>query len=161
MSSRLPDDHCISTRTARKGPRPQRITTERNLIVPWLGGTMFRTVLMSSAIAGLLAFGTPATAFAQQEQPPTTATQDAKKAGKETKKAGKEAGEAGKDAGKATGKAVKHGAKATAHGAKKAAGKTKDAVTLDTTSALCKDGTTQTGKTKATACDGHGGVAKQ
>jgi hypothetical protein len=126
-----------------------------------LGGTMFRTLIMSSAVAGLLAFGTPAaTAFAQ-EQPPTTATQDAKKAGKETKKAGKEAGHATKDAAKATGKAVKHGAKATAHGTKKAAEKTKDAVTLDTTSALCKDGTTQTGKTKTTACDGHGGVAKQ
>jgi len=43
--------------------------------------------------------------------------------------------------------------------APKAAEKVKDAVTLDTTSALCKDGTTQTGKTKTTACDGHGGVA--
>jgi hypothetical protein len=117
---------------------------------------------MSSAIAGLLACGTPAaTLFAQQEQPPTTATQDAKKAGTESKKAGKEAGEATKDAGKATAKAVKSGAKKTAHGTKKAASKTKDAVTLDTTSAVCKDGTTQTGKTKATACDGHGGVAKQ
>ena len=39
--------------------------------------------------------------------------------------------------------------------------KTKDAVTLDTTSALCKDGTTQTGKTKTTACDNHGGVAEK
>src|SRR3954452_16562735 len=119
---------------------------------------MFRQLLMSSALAGVLAFGVPtATMIAQQ----TTATQDAKKAGKETKKAGKEAGEATKDAGKATAKAVKHGAKKTAHGTKKAASKTKDAVTLDTTSALCKDGSTQTGKTKATACDGHGGVAKQ
>jgi hypothetical protein len=125
---------------------------------------MLKTVLMSSAIAGLLAFGTPAaTAFAQQPPaatPQTTAGEDAKKAGKETKKAGKDAGEATKDAGKATGKAVKHGAKKTAHASKKAARKTKGAVTLDTTSALCKDGTTQTGKTKATACNGHGGVAK-
>src|SRR3954466_4704142 len=119
---------------------------------------MFKTLLMSSVVAGVMAFGMPtATAFAQQ----TTATEDAKKAGKETKKAGKEAGDATKDAAKATGKAVKHGAKETAHGTKKAAEKTKDAVTLDTTSALCKDGTTQTGKTKTTACDGHGGVAKQ
>jgi hypothetical protein len=46
-------------------------------------------------------------------------------------------------------------------GTEKAAEKTKDAVTLDTTSALCKDGTTQTGKTKATACDGHGGKAEK
>jgi hypothetical protein len=117
---------------------------------------MFKKLLLSSVVAGVMAFGVPtATAFAQQ----TTATEDAKKAGKETKKAGKEAGEATKDAAKATGKGVKKGAKATAHGAKKAGEKTKDAVTLDTTSALCKDGTTQTGKTKTTACDGHGGVA--
>ena len=117
---------------------------------------MLKKLLISSAVAGLLAFGIPtATALAQQ----TTATEDAKKAGKETKKAGKEAGEAAKDAAKATGKGVKKGAKATAKGAKKAGEKVKDAVTLDTTSAKCKDGTTQTGKTKTTACDGHGGVA--
>jgi hypothetical protein len=119
---------------------------------------MFKTLLMSSVVAGVMAFGMPtATAFAQQ----TTATEDAKKAGKETKKAGKEAGEAGKDAAKATGKGVKKGAQATAHGTKKAAEKTKDAVTLDTTTAVCKDGTTQTGKTKATACNNHGGVAEK
>ena len=115
---------------------------------------------MSSVIAGVMAFGIPAaTTFARQTTPQTTPEQDAKKAGKETKKAGKEAGEATKDAAKATGKEVKKGAKKTAHATKKAAQKTKDAVTLDTTSALCKDGTTQTGKTKTTACDNHGGVA--
>jgi hypothetical protein len=117
---------------------------------------MLKKLIMGSVIAGVMAFGIPAgTAFAQQ----TTAEQDAKKAGKETKAAGKEAGQATKDAAKATGKEVKKGAKATAKGTKKAAKKTKDAVTLDTTSALCKDGTTQTGKTKTTACDNHGGVA--
>jgi hypothetical protein len=117
-----------------------------------------KQLLMSSAIAGVLAFGfTTATTMAQQ----TTASEDAKKAGKETKKAGKEAGEATKDAAKATGKGVKKGAKATVKGVEKAGEKTKDAVTLDTTSALCKDGTTQTGKTKTTACDNHGGVAKK
>jgi hypothetical protein len=109
-----------------------------------------------------MAFGIPtATTFAQQTTPQTTPEQDAKKAGKEAKSAGKEAGEATKDAAKATGKEVKKGAKATAHGTKKAAEKTKDAVTLDTTSALCKDGTTQKGKTKTTACDNHGGVAEK
>ena len=117
---------------------------------------MLKKFLMSSMIAGVLAFGIPtATAVAQQ----TTAEQDAKKAGKEAKSAGKEAGEATKDAAKATGKAVKKGAKKTARVTKKAGEKVKDAVTLDTTSAKCKDGTTQTGKTKTTACDGHGGVA--
>lgn len=117
---------------------------------------MLKRLLMSSVIAGVMALGIPtATVFAQQ----TTAEQDAKKAGKETKKAGKEAGEATKDAAKATGKTVKKGAKKTAKATKKAAEKTKDAVTLDTTTAVCKDGTTQTGKTKTTACNGHGGVA--
>ncbi len=117
---------------------------------------MLKKLLMSSVIAGVMAFGIPTvTAFAQQ----TTAEQDAKKAGKEAKKAAHEAGEATKDAAKATGKTVKKGAHKTAHGAKKVGEKVKDAVTLDTTSALCKDGTTQTGKTKTTACHDHGGVA--
>jgi orotate phosphoribosyltransferase-like protein len=120
------------------------------------GGTMVKQFLMSSVIAGVMAFGIPtATAFAQQ----TTAEQDAKKAKEESKKAGQQAGEASKDAAKATGKGVKKGAKKTAKTTKKAATKTKDAVTLDTTSAVCKDGTTQTGKTKTTACNNHGGVA--
>ena len=113
-------------------------------------------LFLSSAIAGMLALGSPAaTIFAQQ----TTATEDAKKAGKETKKAGKAAGDASKDAAKATGKGVKHAANKTAKGAKKAGEAVKDGVTLDTTNAVCKDGTTQTGKTKTTACNGHGGVA--
>jgi creatinine amidohydrolase/Fe(II)-dependent formamide hydrolase-like protein len=125
---------------------------------------MLRQLLMSSTVAGILAFGVPtATMIAQQPEQPqqTTATEDAKKAGKETKKAGKEAGQATKDAAKATGKGVKKGAKATAEGTEKAGEKVKDAVTLDTTTALCKDGTTQKGKTKTTACDDHGGVAKK
>ena len=42
---------------------------------------------------------------------------------------------------------------------KKAGDAVKDGVTPDTTSAVCKDGTTQTGKTKTTACNGHGGIA--
>ena len=113
---------------------------------------------MSSAIVGVLAFGfNTATTMAQQ----TTASEDAKKAEKETKKAGKAAGQATKDAAKATGKTVKKGAKKTATGTKKAGEKVKDAVTLDTTSAKCKDGTTQTGKTKTTACHDHGGVAER
>ena len=111
---------------------------------------------MISAIAGVLAFGIPTATMAVQQ---TTATEDAKKAGKETKKAGKEAGEAAKDAAKATGKGVKHVAKKTAKGTKRVTHKVKEAVTPHTTSAMCKDGTTRTGKTKTTACNGHGGVA--
>jgi len=116
---------------------------------------MLKKLLMSFVMAGVLAFGIPTVNAVAQ----TTAEQDAKKAGKEAKKAGKEAGAATKDAAKATGKTAKKGAKKTAEGTKKAGDKVKDAVTLDTTSALCKDGTTQTGKTKTTACHDHGGVA--
>jgi hypothetical protein len=49
-------------------------------------------------------------------------------------------------------------AKETATGTKKAAKKVGKAVTPDTTSAACNDGTVQTGKTKTTACANHGGV---
>ena len=117
---------------------------------------MVKQLLMSTAIVGILASALPtATVVAQQ----TTATEDAKKAGKEAKKAGKQTGQASKDAAKATGKSVKHASRKTVKGAKKAGTAVKDGVSLDTTSAICKDGTTQTGKTKMTACDGHGGVA--
>jgi hypothetical protein len=110
---------------------------------------------MSSAIACVLAFGIPTGTFAQQT---TDAKQDAKKAGKEAKQAGKEAGEATKDAAKATAKGTKHAAKATAKSTKHAAKKVKRKLTPKTRSAMCKDGTTQRGKTKTTACHEHGGV---
>ena len=78
---------------------------------------MLKKLLISSVITGVLAFGIPTAAvFAQQ----TTASEDAKKAGKEAKNAGKEAGEATKDAAKATGKGIKKGAKATVMGTKQA-----------------------------------------
>jgi hypothetical protein len=66
--------------------------------------------------------------------------------------------EAAKDAADATADAAKHAAKTVTKSTKKAAKATKKAVTPDTTTATCKDGTVQTGKTKETACIGHGGV---
>ena len=129
---------------------------------------MFRKVLGSVVIAGMLVSGFATGMSAQEEE--------AKKAGHEAKEAGKHAGEAGKaagksaaEAGKATGEATKKAAKKTsqvatdaaketAEGTEKAAKKTKKAVTPDTTSAPCNDGTVQTGKTKTTACAEHGGV---
>lgn len=117
---------------------------------------MLKQLLMSMAIAGVLAFGIPTvTAFAQQT---TDAKQDAKKAGREAKEAGKEAGEATKDAAKATAKGTKRAAKATARKTQHVAKTVKRKMTPDTTSAMCKDGTRQTGKTKTTACYDHGGV---
>jgi hypothetical protein len=104
---------------------------------------MFRNFLTGAVIACAVVFGSSTGAFAQT----TDAHQDADKAGKEAKAAAKEAGAATKDA-----------AKATAKGTKKVAKKVKRAVTPHTTSATCKDGTVQKGKTKTTACVNHGGV---
>jgi hypothetical protein len=95
----------------------------------------------------------------------TTADDDAKKAKQEAKEAGRDTADAAKHAGKATkhaakktGQIAEDAAKETASGTKKAAKKVKEAFTPDTTSAKCKDGTVQTGKTKTTACIDHGGV---
>jgi len=125
---------------------------------------MFRNLLTGVAIACAVALGIPTVTFAQSD-----AKQDAEKAGQEAKEAGKAAGAAAKDAGKATAKGTKRvvkktgqitkdAANETATGTKKAAKTVKRKVTPDTTTAQCKDGTVQTGKTKTTACANHGGV---
>jgi hypothetical protein len=119
-----------------------------------VGDGMFRKIVIAAGVACALTAGIPAETFAQQ----TTARQDANKAGREAKQAGKEAGRATKDAAKATAKGTKHVAKKTAAGAKKVAKKTEAAVTPNTTSATCKDGTVQVGKTKTAACSNHGGI---
>ncbi len=110
---------------------------------------MLKRWLVGMTMAAALAFAAPVGTFAQDTQT-TTPKQDIKKAGQETKEAGKAAGDATKDAGKATGKATKKTAKRVSHDTKHAVGKT---------TATCKDGTTQTGRTKTTACSGHGGIA--
>lgn len=121
---------------------------------------MLRELLIGSAIAGVMAFGMPTAAPAQE-----SAGQHMKKAGKQAKKAGKATGQAAKEAGKATGAAAKKtgqvasdAAKETGTGAKKATKKVVRKMTPNTTSATCNDGTVQTGKTKTTACVNHGGV---
>jgi hypothetical protein len=121
---------------------------------------MFRNLFITAAIASVLALGTPTATFAQE-----SAGQHMKKAGKKLKKAGKATGEAAKETGKATkrvakktGQVTEDAAKEVGTGAKKAAKTVKRAVTPDTTSARCNDGTVQTGKTKTTACANHGGV---
>jgi hypothetical protein len=98
--------------------------------------------LLAGCLVTMLCFGAGAGTSAAQ----SGAKDEAKKAGEATKEAGKEAGDAAKHAGKATVKGAKKGAKVV-----------KNAVTGDAV-AICKDGTTQTGRTKATACDDHGGV---
>jgi uncharacterized protein HemX len=100
---------------------------------------MSRKFLSHTIVACALTFGLGGAAFGQEH---------------ELKKAGEAAADAGKDAGKA----AEHAGKAVAKSSKKAAKATKKAVTPDTTTAACKDGTVQQGKTKTTACAGHGGV---
>lgn len=102
---------------------------------------MTRHSLAATILSCALTFGMTGAAFAQ------STSDEAKKAGKATEEAGKDAG-----------KAAEHAGKAVAKGAKKTAKNVKKAVTPDTTTANCKDGTVQSGKTKTTACDGHGGV---
>jgi len=129
---------------------------------------MFRNMLGSVAIGSILVFGIATSTHAQSEEK-KKAEESAKEAGEHAAEAGKEAGKAAAHAGKATGEATKKAAKKTsqvatdaaketAHGTEKAAKKTKKAVTPDTTSALCNDGTVHTGKTKTTACIDNGGV---
>ena len=99
-------------------------------------------VLTHTMLACALSLGLSGAAYAQ-----STTGDEAKKVGQATEQAGKD-----------TGDAAAHAGKAVAKGTKKTATKVKKAVTPDTTSALCKDGTVQSGKTKVTACDDHGGV---
>jgi hypothetical protein len=102
---------------------------------------MSRKFLGHTVLACALTFGLSGAAFAQ-----STTSDEAKKAGEATKQAGKDVGDAAEHAGKATAKTAKKTGKVI-----------KKAVTPDTTTALCKDGTVQKGKTKVTACDDHGG----
>jgi len=130
---------------------------------------MFGKIFGSVLIASMMVSGIATNLRAQESDEAKKAKQDAKQAGKDAGDAGKQAGEAGKNvgkaaahAGKATGNAAKKGAKktgqVTSDAAKETAEGTKKAVTPDTTSATCNDGTVHTGKTKTTACADHGGV---
>ena len=118
---------------------------------------MFRKFLTSTAIACSLALGIATGTFAQTDDS-TKAKQEAKEAGHDAADAAKHAGKATEHAAKKTGQVTEDAAKETATGTKKVAKKVEHAVTPDTTSATCQDGTVQTGKTKTTACDNHGGV---
>jgi len=102
---------------------------------------MSRKFLSHTFLASALFFSLSGAAFAQ-----STTEDEAKKAGHATKEAAKD-----------TADAAEHAGKAVAKGAKKTAKTVKKAVTPDDTTALCKDGTVQKGKTKVTACDDHGG----
>jgi pyruvoyl-dependent arginine decarboxylase (PvlArgDC) len=103
---------------------------------------MARKFLTGTMLICALTFGSGA-AFGQ------SASDDAKKAGKAAEQVGKD-----------TAEATEHASKAAAKTAKKTGKVIKKAVTPGTDTALCKDGTVQKGKTKSTACEGHGGQEK-
>jgi len=95
---------------------------------------MFRTLITSSTIACFLMFGIPAGNAARASDAQNPFSQ--------------------------IGKATKDVAKATVKGTKNVGKRVEGAVVPDLKSASCRDGTVQTGKTKAAACARHGGVKK-
>ncbi len=101
---------------------------------------MIRRWMVACAVFAILGFGASVLAASVQAE---QAKQEIKKAGKHIKKAGKETGEAVEE----TGEAAKSTAKAAKH-----------KVTRSTVEAVCKDGTTYTGKTRSGACARHGGM---
>jgi len=117
---------------------------------------MFRTLLTASAIAGVLTLGIPtgAAALTNGAQNPV------KKVGKATKEAGKATAKGTKEAVKTTGEVTSDAAKKTATETKNAGKTVEGAARPDAVSARCKDGKVHTGKTKAEACAGHGGIKK-
>jgi hypothetical protein len=105
---------------------------------------MFRNFLTASTVACVLSLGIPTggVALAGPGQNPVSSV-----------------GKATKDVGKATAKGTKEAVKTTGEVTKDAGQTVKGAVT-DKVSAKCNDKTVQTGKTRAEACTGHGGVKK-
>ena len=110
---------------------------------------MYRTLLTSSTIACFLALGIPTGSAAQN---PVSAV------GKATKDTGKAVVKGTKGVAKKTGEATQEATKKAATETKNAGKTAQGAVTPGLTSASCKDGTVQTGKTKKAACIRHGGL---
>jgi hypothetical protein len=115
---------------------------------------MFRTLLTTSAIACMLSFGVPtgSSALAGAAQNPIS------KVGKATTDVAKGTAKGATKVAKKTGDVTQDAAKKTATHTKNAGKTVQGAVTPGVGSTMCKDGTVQTGKTKAEACGGHGGV---
>src|SRR5262245_30304528 len=102
---------------------------------------MLRTFLIGSTIAGLMTLGIPTVSASGDPQNPISSS-----------------GKATKDAGKAVAKGTKGVAEKTVTETKNVGKRIEGAVDSDKVSARCRDGTVQTGKTKADACRRHRGV---
>jgi len=102
---------------------------------------MFRHLLIRAAVAGVLASGIPIGAAAQPPSPPEVVHR---------------AGEGIKNVVKKTDRAIRHGGRR----ATRAVGRNTHRVTRRTVRAACNDGTVRAGRTRVTACAGHGGVRR-
>ena len=102
---------------------------------------MFRHMLIGTAVAGVLAFGIPLGALAQPPSPPEVVHR---------------AGQGIKKIVKKTDRAIRHGGKRTTHAVRSRTHR----VTRHTVRAACNDGTVRAGRTRATACAGHGGYRR-
>ena len=115
---------------------------------------MIRTVITTSALALALAFGVPCSTAALNagDQNPVSAI------GKAAKDAGKATVKGTKGVVKKAGDVTEDAAKRTATETKNTGKRIEGAARTDRVSASCRDGSVRTGKTKAQACYGHGGI---
>jgi len=102
---------------------------------------MFRHLLICTAVAGVLAFGVPTGALAQPPSPPEVVHR---------------VGEGVKHVVKKTDRAIRHGGRRTTRAVRKHTHR----VMRHTVRAACNDGSVRAGRTRATACAGHGGYRR-
>jgi hypothetical protein len=115
---------------------------------------MMRTIVTTSALAWALALGMPssATALSTNDQNPVSAV------GHAAKDAGKAIAKGTKGVVKAAGEVTEDAAQKTAKETKNVGKRVKAGVNPNLVSAKCRDGKVRTGRTKAQACYGHGGI---
>jgi hypothetical protein len=115
---------------------------------------MIRTLVTTSALACVLAFGMPRSTAA-----PTAGDQNPVSAiGNAAKDAGKAIAKGTKGVVKKAGDVTEDAAKKTVKGTKNVGKRVEGAVNPHLVSAACRDGKVRTARTKAAACYGHGGI---
>lgn len=115
---------------------------------------MMRTIVTTSALACALAFGMPSStaALSTNDQNPVSAI------GHAAKDAGKAVVKGTKGVVKGAGEVTEDVAHKTAKETKNLGKRVEGAVNPNLVSAHCRDGKVRTGRTKAQACYGHGGI---
>src|SRR5262245_24355923 len=117
-------------------------------------GIMMRTIVTTSALAWALALGMPSSTAAlnPNDQNPVSAI------GKAAKDVGKATVKGTKGVVKAAGEVTEDAAQKTAKETKNLGKRVEGAANPNLVSAKCRDGRVRTGRTKAEACYGHGGI---